>query len=395
MESDVQTGETRALEISTDDALAEEHQVKRSRTVYHKISTPPGRAAATKHSLDSEADSSQPSTRQRIAAVGLKDGQEIDLSPNEDQEEVRASNRDPVIYENTTEFTDEELNESMKKEMRSLEDFDTKEDVAVSSLEPSIIDQAMTLLWVHVWKGFVKSRLCVRGYRQVINDLDDTYASTPVIYVLRILLIIALARGWMIYFFDISTAFLHAPLTGDPVYVWPPKEFYPGGDILWRLKKAMYGLRSAPKDWQVHFATILLGIGFIRLQSDPNVYMHSEFQVYILAYVDDLMIIGALWCIQKILPLLKEKFLIKSTGELNSEGAEVDFLGRHLQRLGDLIKFMSKDGYLDEDFDQYGLAKCRAATTPGTSSIKRPIDGCDLLDEIEHRLYRRTVGRLQ
>ena len=52
---------------------------------------------------------------------------------------------------------------------------------------------------------------------------------------------------------DVSTAFLHA-LMNEEVFVWPPKEFYPEGKCLWRLKKAMYGLRQAPKLWQEHFA---------------------------------------------------------------------------------------------------------------------------------------------
>ena len=111
----------------------------------------------------------------------------------------------------------------MKNEMQSLNSFDTYEEVPVSSVDDSIFSTVMTLLWVHVWKGFVKSRLCVRGYNQKVNDLDETYASTPVIYVLRILLVMALSRGWLISFYDISTAFLHAALNSDdPVYSWPP-----------------------------------------------------------------------------------------------------------------------------------------------------------------------------
>ena len=98
----------------------------------------------------------------------------------------------------------------------------------------------------------------------------------------------------MIHFLDISTVFLHAPSGGhESIYVWPPVEFYPLGNTLWRLKKAMYGLRSAPTDWQTHWASILLSIGFLRRQSDVNVYMHTELQLYILAYVDDRMIIGS------------------------------------------------------------------------------------------------------
>ena len=132
----------------------------------------------------------------------------------------------------------------------------------------------------------------------------------------------------MIYFFDISIAFLHSPLnSGEPIYVWPPVGFYPLGNILWELKKAMYGLISAPTDWQSHWATVIAGIGVIRLQSDANAYMHTELQVYTVADDGDLMIIGTMWAINKILPLLNEKYIIKPTGELKSEGSAIAFLG--------------------------------------------------------------------
>ena len=147
------------------------------------------------------------SKQQRISAVLLSDGRKIEIHANEDENEQKASERDPVIYENLTEFSDEDLKQAMKSEMESLESFETKEDVPLTSVEDSVISTAMTLLWVFVWKGFVKGRLCVRGYNQTVSDLDDTYASTPVIYVLRILIVMALSRGWLIQFYDISTAF--------------------------------------------------------------------------------------------------------------------------------------------------------------------------------------------
>ena len=67
--------------------------------------------------------------------------------------------------------------------------------------------------------------------------------------------------------------------------------------------------------------------------------MHTEFQLYVLAYVDDLMIIGTMLAIGNILRPLKKRFLIKPTGELNTEGSSVAFLGRNLTRVGDAIKF--------------------------------------------------------
>ena len=76
--------------------------------------------------------------------------------------------------------------------------------------------------------------------------------------------------------------------------MYPPVEFYPdaGKPVVWQLQRAMYGLRSAPRDWQDHFASVLQGLQYHRLQSDPNLYVHYDHMVILLAYVDDLMIFG-------------------------------------------------------------------------------------------------------
>ena len=62
----------------------------------------------------------------------------------------------------------------MKSEMESLESFETQGDVPLTSLNDDVISTAMALLWVFVWKGFVKGRLRVRGYNQTMSDLDET-----------------------------------------------------------------------------------------------------------------------------------------------------------------------------------------------------------------------------
>eukprot|EP00971_Amphidinium_carterae_P268582 5328300-Amphidinium_carterae.1 len=53
---------------------------------------------------------------------------------------------------------------------------------------------------------------------------------------------------------DISTAFLHAPLPDDRlVILMPPKVLFDlkilKPDILWIVRKAMYGLRESPGLW--------------------------------------------------------------------------------------------------------------------------------------------------
>ena len=80
-----------------------------------------------------------------------------------------------------------------------------------------------------------------------MKDSDDTSDSTPVLMAFKILLVYALSVQWSISTYDITTAFLHA--THDPhaerLYVWPPEEYFPLKTVMWKLRRAIYGLRAA------------------------------------------------------------------------------------------------------------------------------------------------------
>ena len=77
----------------------------------------------------------------------------------------------------------------------------------------------------------------MKGYKQVIEDKDDTFASTPSFTTLKLLLTVALAKRWYILGADVSTAFLHANWIGETIHVWPPEEFYPQGGVVCNLKR--------------------------------------------------------------------------------------------------------------------------------------------------------------
>ena len=340
------------------------------------------------------------SKQARIARIftiyRLPDGEDLPICVNEDELEADYAVKEPIIFNNYTEFNEDDLKQAMMTEKASLDNFEVKEEVPVDQVPQEAQQSAMTLVWVHVWNGYVKSRLCVRGFHKIIKDLDETYASTPMIYILRLLLLLALHLGMCIRFFDISTAFLHATLSsGDPIYVWHPKEFYPDGGILWRLKKAMYCLRTAPRDWQLHVAQVLRELGFTRLQSDANVYINHIKKVIIYAYVDDLLTLGTSSALDEMIILIKKYFLIKLTGQLNEEGSKSRFSGRSLKRTGDSIHVYMEENYLTSEFKEYQLEKRRPTSTTGTHDVKRIQDGDECLDELEHRKYRRSVGSLQ
>ena len=133
----------------------------------------------------------------------------------------------------------------------------------------------------------------------------------------------AQTRGWQVLFGDVSTAFLHAKLQEDErIFVEPPNEYYPKEKnkdgknskdrVLWKLHKALYGLRTAPKQWQDHFALLLADLGAVRLKSDPNVYYFAESGNYLMVYVDDLVLMGP--NPETLFEKIEKKVLLKRMG---------------------------------------------------------------------------------
>ena len=131
---------------------------------------------------------------------------------------------------------------------------DVYDEVDASTVNDNVIREEIPTRWVHRKKPGVRSRIVAKGYTEKIEDEDSVHASTPMFTTLRTLLALQMSRpNWIARLVDVSTAFLHAPIAKDhdgkqrDVYLWPPKELCPQQDKIWRLKKAMYGLRSSPK----------------------------------------------------------------------------------------------------------------------------------------------------
>ena len=89
----------------------------------------------------------------------------------------------------------------------------------------------------------------------------------------------------------------------------------------------MYGLRMAPRSWQDHFAWVLQLVGFTRLKSDPNVYVHNTLMIILLAYVDDLLVFGIKEDIFTVIEKIQEHLLIKHTGSLNNDNDKFSAFG--------------------------------------------------------------------
>jgi Reverse transcriptase (RNA-dependent DNA polymerase) len=63
---------------------------------------------------------------------------------------------------------------------------------------------------------------------------------------------------------------------------------------VYRLQKAIYGLRQSPRAWYHKLRETLLAVGFETLSSDPSLFIfkHSNNIVFLLVYVDDIVLIS-------------------------------------------------------------------------------------------------------
>ena len=118
---------------------------------------------------------------------------------------------------------------------------------------------------------------------------------------------------------DVETAFLNGKVTTE-VYVNQPKGFEDGTERVYKLSKALYGLRESPRDWYECFDKYVMKLGFRKSNVELCLYIHGKDEdiVYLLIYVDDLLICGKdEKKINKIKILLSDRFKMKDLGEID------------------------------------------------------------------------------
>lgn len=109
-----------------------------------------------------------------------------------------------------------------------------------------------------------KARLVAKGYVQVQGtNFDEVFALVHRIETIRLLISLAAANEWEIHHLDVKTAFLHGELK-ETVFVIRPKGFEVKGseNKVYRLNKALYGLRQAPRAWNNKLNSILKELQF-------------------------------------------------------------------------------------------------------------------------------------
>lgn len=90
---------------------------------------------------------------------------------------------------------------------------------------------------------------------------------------------------------------------------------FQGNDKVCKLQRAIYGLRQSGRQWHSELDKTLRNMDFLPTNADPCVYVNEDKSVFILVYVDDILLISR--DRKKMTPVkrgLSQAFSIKDLG---------------------------------------------------------------------------------
>ncbi|GAB2277530.1 hypothetical protein Dimus_039233 [Dionaea muscipula] len=236
----------------------------------------------------------------------------------------------------------------------------------------------------------LKARLVAKGYHQVDGlDFIETYSPVVKPGTIRLVLSLAVVRGWPIRYLDVKNVFLHGHLT-EQVYMDQPPGFEDpvNPTHVCLLHRALYGLKQAPRAWFDHFSSFLLSSGFQCCAADPSLFVHHSPSgiLILLLYVDDIILIGSSDSIlSRCISSLSHEFAMKDLGPLHY------FLGIQVAHVPSGL-FLHQTKYSVDLLERDSMDAAKPSSTPMCTKFKSDQPSPPYRDP--HH-YRSIVGALQ
>lgn len=253
---------------------------------------------------------------------------------------------------------------AMHKELESIEKNDTWKLTELPNGH-KVID----LKWIFKLKkdasGRVvkhKARLVAKGYVQEHGiDFEEIFAPVTRLETVRLLLALSAKNNWEVHHLDVKTAFLNGDIN-EEVYVAQPKGYVKKGQekLVYKLSKALYGLRQAPRAWYAKLNSCLEKLGFKRCPYEHSVYTRQDKEDVLIigVYVDDLLVTGSsVSCIEAFKKQMNNFFEMSDLGKL------AYYLGIEVEQ-GDGFIELKQTGYAKKLLKQAGLEDCNPTKFP-------------------------------
>lgn len=249
-----------------------------------------------------------------------------------------------------------------------------------------------------------KARLVIRGFKDKSHyELRETYAPVSRISLIRIVLAIVNKYNLEVRQLDVKTAFLNRKLD-EEIYLEIPEGLEYEKEIkktkVFKLEKAMYGLKISSNRWNKLFYEELKKLGLENDINEPCLFTwRKDGRVLILIfYVDDILLASNdNNKLEEVKQSLSKNFKMKDLGEPKN------YLGMTIERFRDkkIMKIHQSD-YIEKVLEKFKMQDCKPQNTPMVTRQVRnrenQIRTEKLKDEmirgIKNIPYREAIGSL-
>ena len=280
--------------------------------------------------------------------------------------------------------------EAMKREMHALEENDTFDIVTLPKDRKAIKGK-----WVYTIKEdkddnqTYKARFVAKGYSQIEGiDYHDTFSPTARMNSIRLISQISTQYDLELHQMDVKAAYLNAPID-CLIFVEQPEGFAVsnknGEKLVLRLNKSLYGLKQSGRNWNHTLHVYLTDNGFQRSINEPCFYFNHADNVYLLIWVDDLLISATTNTLNDVKQTLENKFKMKDLGKVSL------FLGIEFEHEIDKMT-LSQAKYINKILHRFGMQDCKPKYTP--CEMNPHVSNTTPLNDDESTLYRQIVGAL-
>ena len=266
----------------------------------------------------------------------------------------------------------EECIKAKEKELKAFEDFAVYEEVEDKGQE------RLSSRWILTDKSTmeerkVKARLVCRGFEESVQVQSDSPTGSR--ETLHMVLAVAASKNWKIKSGDVKSAYLQGEWLDREVHMEPPKEKRKD-NVLWKLKKSVYGMNDAGRKWFFKVEETLVTLGCGKSKFDHCLFYYREkndLTGLILLFVDDIFYAGMKTFEERIMVQVSQKFMIGRTEEETFQ-----YIGLKIET--------TKEG-ITLDQIEYIKERMEPAVLPNGDN-QRP------LQKEETKLLRRLTGKI-
>ena len=217
----------------------------------------------------------------------------------------------------------------------------------------------------------------------------EVFAPVARLDTIRLILALAAQYEWKIFQLDVKSAFLHEKLE-EEVFIEHPEGFIKKEkeDKVYRLKKALYNLKQAPRAWYNKIEAYFIREGFEKCSSEHTLFTKKEGGNILIVslYVDDLIFtVGNKSMCDKFKSSMMREFDMSDLGMMRY------FLGIEVIQ-NEAGIFICQIRYAQEILERFGMGSSNSVKNLIIPGIRLSKDEAG--DGIDTTMFKQAVGSL-